>query len=109
MDTSPPRIGAAALLFVLSLAAFIVLFVMRRLPVLKVAYNLAQLALGTVLAEVVFQTLASSPHPLSERSWHASRPSMPLRVAALAWLLLRSMGRRPTTSSWDRAPASRAK
>ena len=45
----------------------------------------------------------------SGRSWRVSRRSMPLRVAVLAWLLRRSMGRRPTISSWDRVPASQVK
>ncbi len=45
----------------------------------------------------------------SGRSWRAFRRSLPMRVAVSAWRPRRSMGRRPTTSSWDRVPASRVK
>jgi hypothetical protein len=43
-------------------------------------------------------------------SWRASSRSMPsARGGVSVALLRRSMGPRPTTSSWDRLPASRVK
>jgi diguanylate cyclase (GGDEF)-like protein len=65
-------VSPAGLVAAQVLGAAFVLGLVKRLPALKVAYNLAQLALGTIVATIVFRSLASLAHPLAEQSWIAA-------------------------------------
>ena len=79
------------------LGSLLVLAVYRRLPALKVAFNLAQLALGTAAGLAVFRALADPVHPLSVRSWIAallaSLVASTIALAAIAIAIIVTEGR----------------
>ncbi len=64
---APTHLVAAQLV-----GALLVLVIHHRLPILKIAVNLSQFALGTVAATIVFRAIADPAHPLSERNWLAA-------------------------------------
>ena len=52
--------------------ALLVFAVYRRLSLLKIVFNVSQLALGTTAGLAVFRALADPARPLAERSWMAA-------------------------------------